>query len=84
MLTRLSRFGSVYPRLFINPSRFVSQSKPSGATVSPTVTELHPAAKTAEHGEVNEYVKVSFSVRTVPLLRDSVTSVFVTDYWPNK
>ncbi|XP_026224691.1 NADH dehydrogenase [ubiquinone] 1 beta subcomplex subunit 11, mitochondrial [Anabas testudineus] len=58
MLTRLSRLGPVLPRLLSNPSaRFVSQSKPSGAAGSAAVTELHPAAEKAGHGEVNEYVK---------------------------
>lgn len=60
MLTRLSRFGPAFPRLLANPpARFVSQSKPSGAAGSAAVTELHPAAAPAGHGEVSQYVKVS-------------------------
>ncbi|XP_038577575.1 NADH dehydrogenase [ubiquinone] 1 beta subcomplex subunit 11, mitochondrial [Micropterus salmoides] len=58
MLTRLSRFGLAFPRLLANPpARFVSQSKPSGAAGSAAVTELHPAAAPAGHGEVSQYVK---------------------------
>ncbi|XP_040919594.1 NADH dehydrogenase [ubiquinone] 1 beta subcomplex subunit 11, mitochondrial [Toxotes jaculatrix] len=58
MLTRLSRFGPVLPRLLARPpARFVSHSKPSSAAGSTAVTELHPAADKAGHGEVSEYVK---------------------------
>ncbi|XP_026187974.1 NADH dehydrogenase [ubiquinone] 1 beta subcomplex subunit 11, mitochondrial [Mastacembelus armatus] len=58
MLTRLSRFGTALPRLLSKPpARFVSQSKPSGAAGSTAVTELHPAAEQAGHGEVSPYVK---------------------------
>ncbi|KAF3696431.1 NADH dehydrogenase [ubiquinone] 1 beta subcomplex subunit 11, mitochondrial Complex I-ESSS [Channa argus] len=58
MLTRLSRFGPVLPRLLCNPpARFVSQSKATGAAGSAAVTELHPAAETAGHAEVSPYVK---------------------------
>ncbi|XP_041859006.1 NADH dehydrogenase [ubiquinone] 1 beta subcomplex subunit 11, mitochondrial [Melanotaenia boesemani] len=58
MLSRLSRFGLVLPRsLSVPPARFVSQSKPSSATGSTAVTELHPAADKSGHGEVSPYVK---------------------------
>ncbi|XP_023267315.1 NADH dehydrogenase [ubiquinone] 1 beta subcomplex subunit 11, mitochondrial [Seriola lalandi dorsalis] len=58
MLTRLSRLGPALPRLLSHPpARFVSQSKPTGAAGSTAVTELHPAAGSAGHGEVSEYVK---------------------------
>ncbi|KAM9344245.1 NADH dehydrogenase [ubiquinone] 1 beta subcomplex subunit 11, mitochondrial [Pholidichthys leucotaenia] len=58
MLTRLSRFGPALPRLlFGHTSRFVSQSKPAGATGSSAVTELHPGAEPPEDGEVSPYVK---------------------------
>ncbi|KAM8755459.1 NADH dehydrogenase [ubiquinone] 1 beta subcomplex subunit 11, mitochondrial [Acanthopagrus latus] len=58
MLTRLSRFGPALPRLLSQPpSRFVSQSKPTGSAGSAAVTELHPAAENAGHGEVSQYVK---------------------------
>ncbi|XP_049437765.1 NADH dehydrogenase [ubiquinone] 1 beta subcomplex subunit 11, mitochondrial [Epinephelus fuscoguttatus] len=58
MLTRLSRFGPTVPRLLsCPPTRFVSQSKPTGAAGSTAVTELHPAAEQAGHGEVSPYVK---------------------------
>lgn len=64
MLTRLSRLGPVVPRLLSNPpARFVSQSKPSGATGSTAVTELHPAGTHSGHSEVSQYVKVSSSAR---------------------
>uniref|UniRef100_A0A3Q3K308 NADH dehydrogenase [ubiquinone] 1 beta subcomplex subunit 11, mitochondrial n=1 Tax=Monopterus albus TaxID=43700 RepID=A0A3Q3K308_MONAL len=58
MLIRLSRFGLALPRLLSNPqTRFVSQSKPSGATVSPALTELHPVSEKAGHEEVSPFVK---------------------------
>ncbi|XP_029362638.1 NADH dehydrogenase [ubiquinone] 1 beta subcomplex subunit 11, mitochondrial [Echeneis naucrates] len=58
MFTRLSRFRSAFPRLYSRqPVRFVSQSKPTGAAGSTAVTELHPAADKAGHGEVSQYVK---------------------------
>ncbi|XP_044068757.1 NADH dehydrogenase [ubiquinone] 1 beta subcomplex subunit 11, mitochondrial [Siniperca chuatsi] len=58
MLTRLSRLGPALPRFLARPpARFVSQSKPSGAAGATAVTELHPAAVTAGHGEVSQYVK---------------------------
>ncbi|XP_068453236.1 NADH dehydrogenase [ubiquinone] 1 beta subcomplex subunit 11, mitochondrial [Clinocottus analis] len=58
MLTRLSRFGPALPRLLFNaPARLVSQSKPTGAVGSIAVTELNPAADTAEHSEVSPFVK---------------------------
>ncbi|XP_073327083.1 NADH dehydrogenase [ubiquinone] 1 beta subcomplex subunit 11, mitochondrial [Pagrus major] len=58
MLTRLSRLGPALPRLLSHPpARFVSQSKPTGTAGSAAVTELHPAAENAGHGEVSKYVK---------------------------
>ncbi|KAF1390960.1 hypothetical protein PFLUV_G00063520 [Perca fluviatilis] len=58
MLTRVSRFGPALPRLLSKPpARFVSQSKPTSAAGSAAVTELHPAAEQAGHGEVSHYVK---------------------------
>lgn len=61
MLTRLTRLGSVVPQVLSKaPTRFVSQSKAAGAAGSSVVTELHPAAPSSGHGEVSEYVKVSF------------------------
>ncbi|XP_029995502.1 NADH dehydrogenase [ubiquinone] 1 beta subcomplex subunit 11, mitochondrial isoform X2 [Sphaeramia orbicularis] len=58
MLTRLSRLRPSLSRLLYNaPARFVSQSKSTGAAGSPTVTEVHPAAAHAGHGEVSQYVK---------------------------
>uniref|UniRef100_UPI001ED82DC8 NADH dehydrogenase [ubiquinone] 1 beta subcomplex subunit 11, mitochondrial n=1 Tax=Scatophagus argus TaxID=75038 RepID=UPI001ED82DC8 len=55
MLSRLLRFGPVFSRSNA-PARFVSQSKPTGAG-STAVTEVHPAAGKAGHGEVSQYVK---------------------------
>ncbi|XP_034731775.1 NADH dehydrogenase [ubiquinone] 1 beta subcomplex subunit 11, mitochondrial [Etheostoma cragini] len=58
MLTRVSRFGSALPRLLSKPpARFVSQSNRTSAAGSAAVTELHPAAEQAGHGEVSPYVK---------------------------
>ncbi|XP_078110288.1 NADH dehydrogenase [ubiquinone] 1 beta subcomplex subunit 11, mitochondrial [Sander vitreus] len=58
MLTRVLRFGPALPRLLSKPpARFVSQSKSTGAAGSAAVTELHPAAEQAGHGEVSHYVK---------------------------
>lgn len=62
MLTRVSRFGPVFSRLLSHsPARFVTQSKTTGAAGSTAVTELHPPADKAGHGEVSQYVKVSSS-----------------------
>ncbi|KAM3617602.1 uncharacterized protein V6R79_008740 [Siganus canaliculatus] len=58
MLTRLTRVRPVLSRLRSNaPARFVSQTKPTGSAGSTAVTELHPAAESAGHGEVSRYVK---------------------------
>ncbi|XP_028266001.1 NADH dehydrogenase [ubiquinone] 1 beta subcomplex subunit 11, mitochondrial [Parambassis ranga] len=58
MLTRMLRFGPALPRLLSNQhARFVSQSKPSSATGSTAVTELHPSAEASGHAEVSPFVK---------------------------
>ncbi|GLD45505.1 NADH dehydrogenase [ubiquinone] [Lates japonicus] len=58
MLTRVSCFGPVFSRLLSHsPARFVTQSKTTGAAGSTVVTELHPPADKAGHGEVSQYVK---------------------------
>ncbi|XP_071331242.1 NADH dehydrogenase [ubiquinone] 1 beta subcomplex subunit 11, mitochondrial [Trachinotus anak] len=58
MLTRLSRFGPVVPRLLSRPpARFVSQSKTTAAAGSPAVTGPQPAAGHAGPGEVSQFVK---------------------------
>ncbi|XP_034021617.1 NADH dehydrogenase [ubiquinone] 1 beta subcomplex subunit 11, mitochondrial [Thalassophryne amazonica] len=56
MLTRLSRFGSVFPRFVLNSSaRFVSQSKASGGSAA--VTELPSAGPTVTPEEFSPFVK---------------------------
>uniref|UniRef100_A0A1A8G8R2 NADH dehydrogenase [ubiquinone] 1 beta subcomplex subunit 11, mitochondrial n=1 Tax=Nothobranchius korthausae TaxID=1143690 RepID=A0A1A8G8R2_9TELE len=58
MLSRFSRFGLALPRILsAPPARFVSQTKPSSATGSTAVTELHRREESLDHGEVSPYVK---------------------------
>ncbi|XP_003962936.1 NADH dehydrogenase [ubiquinone] 1 beta subcomplex subunit 11, mitochondrial [Takifugu rubripes] len=58
MLSRVTQLRpSLSKLLFYPPSRFVSNTKSSGAAASSVVPELHHAAKPVEHGEVSPYVK---------------------------
>ncbi|XP_076022579.1 NADH dehydrogenase [ubiquinone] 1 beta subcomplex subunit 11, mitochondrial [Genypterus blacodes] len=56
MFARVSRLGTALPRLYLGQGpRFVSQTKPSGASTA--VTELHSPVAKAGDAEVSPFVK---------------------------